>query len=90
MTYQHPFRTAELHVFKRHDDQPGGCQWIARFEPYSTWPIIVHGKTQAEVVEKAEAFRAQEVERHEAAWIAKRENIEKARRAKAAKSEASA
>lgn len=79
MSFEHPFRTAPLHLFQRMDDQGGGVQWIGRFAPYTTWPVFVQGQSEADVIEKAEAFRAEELAKYEAAWIGRREALEKAR-----------
>lgn len=87
MRYQHPFRAAELHTFKRRDHKTGGVQWIARFHPYDTYPMFWHGETEEAAVGAAEAFRAEAIAKNEANYIAKQKALEKARAAKAAKAE---
>lgn len=81
---QHPFRDAELRVFQRTD----GGEFIARFAPYATYPVVWAGATEAVVREAAEAFRADAIAKHEAGFIARSEALAKAREArKSAKKE---
>lgn len=77
----HPIRKAKLHTFERKDLEKGGVDWIARFHPYSTYPVFFTGKTEDEAVAKAEALRAEAIEKHEQSCI----NRAKAAAARAAK-----
>lgn len=80
MSHQHPFRAAALHTFMRDDEQSGGVLWIARFYPYDVYPIFFHGSTREEAEAAANAFREEQVAKHEAKYIA----LAKAREARAA------
>lgn len=75
----HPFRDAALHVFERVDSERYGCSFIARFWPYETYPVFFPGATEADARGSAEAFRAEAIAKHEAAFIAKQEAAAKAR-----------
>ena len=81
----HPMRRAVLHTFQRQDTHNGGSDWIGRFYPYSAYPVFFHGPTEADVTEKAEAMRAEAIERHEASVIARQNARIKADAARAAK-----
>lgn len=85
MTYQHPIRKSEVHVFRREDGQ----KFIAKFTPYSTWPIIFIGNSAAEVRDKAEEFRADVIEKNESGYAKRQAALEKARAARKEKKEAS-
>lgn len=76
----HPLRDAELRVFQRTD----GAEFIARFAPYATYPVVWAGATEAIVREAAEAFRADAIAKHEAGFIARTEALTKAREARKA------
>lgn len=78
--FHHPFRDAELRVFKRID----GEEYVARFHPYKTYPIIFTCPSEEAVRRQAEEFRADAIEKHEADYIRRREAGEqlKARRKK--------
>lgn len=71
----HPFRDAELRVFKRIDAD----EFIARFAPYDTYPVFWAGSTEAEARDRAEAFRADAIAKHESNFITRAEALEKAR-----------
>ena len=77
----HPFRDAELCVFKRIDAD----EFVARFKPYDTYPVFWTGATEAEARERAEAFRADAIAKHEADFIARAEAAAKAKKIRARK-----
>lgn len=77
----HPFRGAELCVFKRIDAD----EFVARFKPYDTYPVFWTGATEAEARERAEAFRADAIVKHEADFIARAEAAAKAKKIRARK-----
>ena len=77
----HPFRDAQLQVYMRLD----GKEFVARFAPYSTYPMIWAGTTEAGVREAAEAFRADAIAKHEASFITRAEALAKAKEARASK-----
>jgi len=78
--YQHPMRKAVFHAYVRTD---GGAA-IARAEPAGLCPMIFLGTDAADVLAKAEAFRAQTVADNEAAYIASKETAALAQAAKKA------
>lgn len=82
MDYQHPIRNAEIHTFERADVQDNGARWVARFWPYNTWLIIFNGDTEEAAHSEAEAFRADVIEKNEAAFVNRAEGREKARKAR--------
>lgn len=63
--YQHPLRTAPLEVYERVD----GEKWIAHFSPWSNYPIFFNGSTREDVEGKANDFRDENADRHEAAFV---------------------
>jgi hypothetical protein len=65
----HPIRKASIHTFQRVDSDGKGCEWIARFHPYKTYPILFSGKTRQEAVDAAETLRAEAIDKHEAQCI---------------------
>ena len=73
--YKHPMRAAKFHAFVRED----GKQAIARAEPYALCPCIFIADTAQEALEKAEAWRADAVAKHEQAYIARQESLAKSR-----------
>lgn len=81
----HPIRSAAVHTFSREDGNDGGHAWLARFYPYSVYPVFFHGETEADVIAQAEALRAEAIEKHEAACIARQEAAEKRKATLAAK-----
>lgn len=81
MTYRHPIRNLPVWVWQAPEGQQGP-RWIAKFGPGHAFPIHFVGETEAEVRAKAEQFRAETIEQNEAAYIARQENIAKAREAR--------
>ena len=79
----HPFRDAEVRVFKRIDAD----EFIARFKPYDTYPVFWTGTTEAEARERAETFRADAIAKHEADFIARAQAAAKAKETRAKKKE---
>ena len=85
----HPMRHTKIHTFERirdiceHDET--GAEWIAMFHPYRTYPVHFTGATRAAVIEAAEAMRAEAIEKHEAACIAREEGRRKAAETRARK-----
>lgn len=85
----HPMRDAPLHTFVRNGFDDGtGAEWIAMFHPYRTYPVHFTGTTRAAVIEAAEAMRAEAIEKHEAACIAREEGRRKAAETRARKAKA--
>lgn len=76
--FHHPFRDAELRVFKR----IGGEEYVARFHPYKTYPIIFTDASEEAVTREAEAFRADAIEKYEAVYIARKEAGERLKAAR--------
>ena len=81
----HPIRNHTIHVFQRRDGLAGGTPFIARFHPYDTFPIFFKGATEQAVIDAAEAFRTETIQKHEASVIARQEGQAKARSAREAK-----
>lgn len=86
MTYQHPMRTARLCVYQQVAGD--GPAWVAHFEPHKTYPMQFRGDSQEQVTERAETFRAEAIEKNEAAYVARQEALAKSRAARKAKKEA--
>ena len=80
---QHPIRRLAVHVW-RSDDAPDDARFLAMFWPYSAMPIFFAAESDEAARAKAEAFRADAIEKHEAASVARREAVEKARASRAA------
>jgi len=80
--HEHPIRKAAVHTFMRHWNEEGGVGFIARFHPYDTWPIFFHGSTESEVIEKAETFRTETIDQHEASYQNRMAGREKAKAAR--------
>lgn len=83
MTYQHPMRNARLCVYRQVSGD--GPAFVAHFEPQKSYPMQFRGDTQEQVAERAEAFRADAIEKNEAAYVARQEGLAKARAARKAK-----
>jgi hypothetical protein len=56
--------------------------WKAQFGDGRTFPIVFSGQTEADVVAKAEAFRAEAIEKHEAKYLARKAAAAKARQSR--------
>jgi len=85
---RHPITEHQIHVFERVNYDGSGINAIARFWPYDSFPIFFAGSTPEKAIEAAEKFRAETVEKHEAAYLAResaRAAREAAKKAKAAK-----
>ena len=78
----HPIRDAELHVFARIESNGNGSEFIARFHPYDNWPVFFKGATAEDARNKASAFRAECIEKHEADIIRRKEQSAKMKKAK--------
>ena len=70
---RHPFRDAELRVYRRLD----GGEFVARFAPTATYPLLFSATSEVAVREKAETFRADAIARHEDAFVARQEALER-------------
>tara|TARA_R110000764_G_scaffold83102_1_gene163533 strand:+ start:758 stop:1036 length:279 start_codon:yes stop_codon:yes gene_type:complete len=81
---EHPIRTAEVHTFQRTDSGSGTVAWLARFYPYSTYPVFFQGSSEADVVTQAEVLRTKAIEEYEEAYI-KRESAKVKRKETLAK-----
>ena len=75
----HPFRDAQIHVYKRLDVED---EYLARFYPYNTYPVVWKGTTPEEATQRAEAFRVETLEKHEANYLQKLKNLERANKSK--------
>lgn len=78
----HPIRSEPVNVWAGPERQDAP-RWIAMFGIGRNFPIYFAGETEAEVRDKAEAFRAETIARNEATFQARQENIAKARAARA-------
>lgn len=85
MTIHHPMRDAPIHVWGAEYQQDGQADYIARFYPYSTYPIFAAGSTPQEAAAKLEAIRTEALTKFEAAYIARQEALALARVKKAEK-----
>tara|TARA_R110000851_G_scaffold214111_1_gene366722 strand:+ start:547 stop:807 length:261 start_codon:yes stop_codon:yes gene_type:complete len=74
----HPIRNAVIHTFKRKDSDGKGREWIAQFFPYKIYPVFFSGKTEEDVIDSAEAVRAEAIQKHEADCIRRQDAKEKA------------
>lgn len=81
----HPIRKASIHTFQRVNSDGKGCEWVARFHPYKTYPILFSGKTRQEVIDAAETLRAEAINKHEAQVIHRQKLRELAAERKALK-----
>lgn len=84
MTNKHPMRDIAIIVFQRIDGESGPA-FIAKFEPFSLYPIFFHGQTADEARGKAREFADEAVAKHEAAYLARMAALQKGREAKARK-----
>lgn len=80
----HPIRDAEIRIFGQID----GPDFIGRFWPYDTYPILFIGKSADDVRGKMDAFVVETVAKNEAAFISRAAAIQKAREARKAKAAA--
>ena len=80
----HPIRNAPLHTWARCDENEGGARYIAMFAPYSTYPMYFKAPTLQAVTDAAEDFRAESIQKHEAAVLVRQENKAKAQAAREA------
>jgi hypothetical protein len=65
----HILRSAEIHVFKRVYHDGTGAEYVAKFYPYSSFPIIFKGNVYDDVVDSVEAFREEQLEIHEKGFL---------------------
>ena len=71
--FEHPIRNAEVHTFQRTDNGSGTVAWLARFYPYSTYPVFFQGSSEEDVVSQAEALRTEAITKYEKAFIIQQE-----------------
>ncbi|KRW94306.1 hypothetical protein [Paracoccus sp. MKU1] len=76
----HPFRDLEIHVFVGVGAAEGRA--VARFHPYDAVPMLFIGSSPEDVIGKAEAFRQETIDKHEAVYV---ERVERAAKARAAR-----
>ena len=62
----HPIQSVEIVSYCRSERSETGPKWIARYLGNKNWTILFQGSTEDEVVEKAEAFRAETIANLEA------------------------
>ena len=85
MTIHHPMRDAAIHIWTATDPMKNQPAYLARFYPYSTYPVFATGDTPEEAAAKLEAIRTEAIDRFEAAYIARQEALALARVKKAEK-----
>ena len=83
-TKQHPMRDLEVIVYQRVVGGSGPL-FIGKYEPFHVHPIFFQGNTQEEVFKKAKDFAEDAVAKHEATYLLKVAQAEKARAGKAKK-----
>ena len=82
MTHPHPIREQRIHVWMRLTH--GKC-YRAFIGDGRAFPIFFDGATFEEAEARAEAFRADVIAKHEAAFSARKVALEQAREARARK-----
>jgi hypothetical protein len=65
----HILKSAEVHVFDRVNYRGTGARYVAKFYPYSSFPIIFKGDTYEGVVESIETFREEQLAIHEKGFL---------------------
>jgi hypothetical protein len=65
----HILRSAEVHVFKRIDSNGTGAEYVAKFYPYSSFPIIFKGNNYDEVMDSIKGFREEQLAIHEKGFL---------------------
>lgn len=75
---KHPMRDIPVLVYQRIEGDSGPA-FIAKYHPYSVYPIFFHGKTAEEAKAQARAFADKAVADHEASYVKRREALLKAR-----------
>jgi hypothetical protein len=65
----HILRSAEIHVFERVYPDGTGARYVAKFYPYSSFPIIFKGDTYEGVEDSIEAFREEQLAIHEKGFL---------------------
>jgi hypothetical protein len=78
-------RDAAIHIWTATDPIEGQTAYLARFYPYSLYPVFATGQTPEEAAAKLEAIRAEAIEKHEAAYVARQDALAIARAKKAKK-----
>ena len=79
---QHPLRDTDIHLFKRMHHNNSGHEFLAKFYPYKAWPIYFYGPTEKDCTDQAIQFRADALAEHGASFLARLENLKKAREAR--------
>jgi hypothetical protein len=79
---EHPIRNEQINTWFSgwRDDE---YRWLAKFGIGRNFPICFNAASEAEVIAKAEAFRAKTIAQNEAAYAARVANAEKGRAARA-------
>jgi hypothetical protein len=75
---KHPMRDIPVLVYQRIEGDSGPA-FIAKYHPYSVYPIFFHGKTADEAKAQAREFADKAVADHEASYVKRREALLKAR-----------
>jgi hypothetical protein len=65
----HILRSAEIHVFKRVYPDGTGAEYVAKFYPYSSFPIIFKGNLYDEVMDSIKGFREEQLAIHEKGFL---------------------
>ena len=88
MEHQHPIATAPFHAFERTDKDGSGFSWVGVFHPQATYPVLFSAPTEADLIAKADTFRADAIAKHGAAHNARMKLIVAGRERAAAKAAA--
>lgn len=80
---KHPMRDIPIAVYALIEGD--GPEYIAKFMPFSTYPIFFKAASADEARKAARAFADDAADRNEAAFIARQEALQKARKARKTK-----
>lgn len=65
---EHPYRRLVPHVFSRLGGDGRGAGFVVRFYPYDACLVFFHGETAHAALDRAEKFRADVIDKNEAAY----------------------
>jgi hypothetical protein len=80
---EHPIRNEQINTWCDPSLRQDEYRWLAKFGIGRNFPICFNAASEAEVIAKAEAFRAKTIAQNEAAYAARVANAEKGRAARA-------
>jgi len=75
---KHSMRDISISVYERVQGTTGP-QFIAKYEPFHVHPIFFHGTTKESAEQSARQFADSAVEKYEATYLARVEDLVKAR-----------